>query len=248
MSSTLIDAQARAGIVPFWICSNSDRTVSESVGNRRELSSQRPYNSQIAASARIRRVFRTKALSQTSSSALSLRSTCAFAEKFMSCRTMRAFVMTSVLMTVLIGEQQIVYLLLQFSGAAVGVRGAVDVNDFRFNATRMGRKQQNAIADLDGLRDRVRDEQHRELCSLPELQQFVLAGSPRESVERSERLIHEQDIGFHCHAAGNGNTLLHAARQCMRIAVDRGRQVNLADVMARDRKSTRLNSSHSQIS
>ena len=64
------------------------------------------------------------------------------------------------------------------------------------------------------------DEQHGEFGFFPELQQLVLAGPPRQRVERRERFVHQQDVGLHRHAAGDGDALLHAAGQRVRIAVD----------------------------
>src|SRR5262245_40566151 len=67
-----------------------------------------------------------------------------------------------------LGEQQIVDLLFQPRGAAVLAGDAVDVDDLGLDPARMRRQQQDAVADLDGFRNRVGDEQHGEFCFGPQ--------------------------------------------------------------------------------
>ena len=94
--------------------------------------------------------------------------------------------------------------------------GAVDLG---LHLPGMRAEQQNAVADPDRLGNRVRHEQHRELRVLPELQQLLLHLRARQRVERRERLVHQQDRGLHRHRARDGDALLHAAGQRVRIAV-----------------------------
>ena len=65
-------------------------------------------------------------------------------------------------------------------------RGRVDVDHFRLDPAGMRRQQQDAVADLDRLGDRVGHEQHGELRLVPQLQQFVLAGAAA-SARRARR-------------------------------------------------------------
>ena len=59
----------------------------------------------------------------------------------------------------------------------------------------------------------------REPRVLPELQQLLLHLAPRQRVERGEGLVHQQDVGLHRHGARNGDALLHAAGQRVRIGI-----------------------------
>ena len=95
----------------------------------------------------------------------------------------------------------------------------------------MRRQQQDAVADLDRLGNRVRDEQHGEFRFLPQHQQLVLHALAGQRVERGERFVHQQDVGLHRHAARNRHPLLHAARQRVRIGVGELGQVDLLDVL-----------------
>ena len=97
----------------------------------------------------------------------------------------------------------------------------------------MRRQQQDSRSDLDGLGNRMRHEQHRETRLVPQGQQFVLHLAARQRVECGERLVHQQYIRLHRHAARDRHALLHAAGQRMRIAVGEVREVDLVDVMHR---------------
>src|SRR5687768_2024110 len=65
-----------------------------------------------------------------------------------------------------------------------GVRrvGPVAVQ-LRPHLARVRGQQQDAVADAHRLRDRVRDEEHRELRSLPQLEQLVLHLAAGEGVQ-----------------------------------------------------------------
>src|SRR6266496_5666505 len=89
----------------------------------------------------------------------------------------------------------------------------------RLHLTGMRRHEQDAAADLDRLGNRVRDEQYGEARVVPELKQLVLHPPARERVEGGERLVHQQDVGLHRHAARDRDALLHSARQRMRQTV-----------------------------
>ncbi len=86
----------------------------------------------------------------------------------------------------------------------------------------------------------MRHEQDREVGVFPELQQLFLHLPAGERVERGERLVHEQDVGLHGHAACNGHALLHAARQHVRIGVLEPIELHLTDVLAGDVLRLRL--------
>ena len=76
-------------------------------------------------------------------------------------------------------------------------------------------------------------EQYGELRFIPQRQQLVLHAGARERVERSERLVHEQYIRLHGHAARDGDALLHAAGEGVRVAVRELGEIDLLDVVHR---------------
>src|SRR5215203_5561604 len=67
----------------------------------------------------------------------------------------------------------------------------------RLDLPRMGREQEDAVADLDRLGNRVRHEQDGELRLVPELQELVLHLASGKRVERREGLVHQEDVGLH---------------------------------------------------
>ena len=79
----------------------------------------------------------------------------------------------------------------------------------------------------------MRDEEHREVRVVPELQELVLHLAPRQRVERRERLVHQQDVGLHRHPARDRHPLLHAARERVRQAVGELGEVHLRDRVPR---------------
>ena len=120
-------------------------------------------------------------------------------------------------------------------GAAVLAGDLVDIDDLGLDPAGMRRQQQDAVADLDRLRDRMGDEQHGEFRLRPRAAAARPAGAPRQRVERGERLVHQQDIRLHRHAARDRDALLHAAGQRVRIGVDDAGEADLLDIGARPR-------------
>jgi hypothetical protein len=108
-------------------------------------------------------------------------------------------------------------------GAEITVvhRGEVEAGGVEFgtHTARMRRQHQDARADEDRLFDRMGDEHHRKMQLIPQRQQFLLHGAPRERVERGKRLVHQKDIRLERHGARNRDAHLHAAREHVRIDV-----------------------------
>src|SRR5690349_2232775 len=136
-------------------------------------------------------------------------------------------------------------------GDVGAVRIARQAVELGLDLPRVRRQQQDAAADLDRLGDRVRDEQHGEARALPQREQLVLHLAARECVERGERLVHQQYVRLHRHAARDRDALFHAARQCVREAVGERREIDLGDVLERlllgrlaRQASTRLEREH----
>ena len=85
------------------------------------------------------------------------------------------------------------------------------------NPARPARHHDDAIRQIDRLVDRVRDEQHRTRVDARQLDQLFLHDDARLRIERAERLVHQQHVRIEHIAAGDGDALLHAARELMRI-------------------------------
>src|SRR5438552_3995770 len=89
--------------------------------------------------------------------------------------------------------------------------------DHREHPPGHGVHDDDAIGEKHRLADAVRDEDDRLAALLPDAQQLEVHPLPRELVERSERLVHEDDRRVdHQHPAERG-ALLHAARELARV-------------------------------
>ena len=93
----------------------------------------------------------------------------------------------------------------------------------------MRRHHQDAVADQQRLLDRVGDEDHGEADLVPQRDQLLLHLAPGQRIERGERLVHQQHRRLHGQRAGDGDALLHAARQHVRIGVLEGAEIDLGD-------------------
>ena len=91
-------------------------------------------------------------------------------------------------------------------------RPEVDVDDVG-DPTRSWRHHHHTIGEIDRLRDRVGDEDHRGLCRRTDPQQLGLHVFAGHLVERAERLIHQQQRWMRRQCTGDRHALLHAARQ-----------------------------------
>jgi hypothetical protein len=86
------------------------------------------------------------------------------------------------------------------------------------DAPGVGGQDQDAVGQLDGLLDVVRDDQHRldrEVVALPEPGQLAAQVGRGEHVQRGERLVHQQGVGFDGQRAGEADPLAHAAGQLL---------------------------------
>ncbi len=127
-------------------------------------------------------------------------------------------------------KKHVVDFALESGCTAVLCRCLVDIDHFGFYPTRVRRQQQYAIGDLDRFGNRMGHEYYGELRVFPELQEFVLHLPPGQSVESGERLVHQQYVRLHRHAARDCDALLHAARKRVGVAVDSAGQLDLLDV------------------
>ncbi len=83
--------------------------------------------------------------------------------------------------------------------------------EFRFDPSGVSTEEKNARANAQRFRNGVCHEQKGELGVRAELQEIVLHFPASQGVQRSERLVHQQDLRLHGHCSSNGNALLHAA-------------------------------------
>ena len=87
------------------------------------------------------------------------------------------------------------------------------------DAIRPGRADMTTtrVREEDGLGDRVGHEDDRRPGAVPDLEQLHVHPLAGHLVERSERLVHEQDRRVDRERTGDGDALLHAARQLPRV-------------------------------
>ncbi len=72
----------------------------------------------------------------------------------------------------------------------------------RMNRARRRGEHVDAIAEIDRLLDRMRDEEHGRLRFLPQIDQQLLHVQPRRRIQGAERLVHEDDAGREDQACG----------------------------------------------
>src|ERR1051326_6837330 len=80
-------------------------------------------------------------------------------------------------------------------------------------------QQHDAIAEVQRLVQAVRDEDDGDAQVLPDAAELHLHELARLRVESAERLVHEQDLRLQRQRSSKSNTLLHATRQLVRVAV-----------------------------
>ena len=98
----------------------------------------------------------------------------------------------------------------------------IDVDD-RLDAAGRARQHHDAVGEEHRLLHAVGDEQHGLAVALPDLEQLVLQARARVRIERAEGLVHQQDVRAVGQRAGDGDALLHAARQLLGIEMSRSR-------------------------
>src|SRR5262249_566289 len=91
--------------------------------------------------------------------------------------------------------------------------------DVGLDAARTRREDDHAVGEIDRLVDVMGDEQHRLARRIPNLLQLLLQQLAVLRVERTERLIHQQNARIEREQARESHALLHAARQLARIVV-----------------------------
>src|SRR5262245_20713061 len=87
------------------------------------------------------------------------------------------------------------------------------------NHARRGRNYQDAVGQTNGLLHAMSDEENRRPIAHPELFEIVADLETRQSVERTERLVHQQNRWAKHQSARQRVALAHAARKLVRITV-----------------------------
>ena len=122
--------------------------------------------------------------------------------------------------------------LLQLARVGGSLAGQVDV-DHGADPARPRRHDDDAGRKEHGLRDRVRDEHDRRLGALPDLEQLEIHPLTGHLVEGPERLVHQQDRGVDRECAGDGDALLHPARQLPRVVPAEVGQLDETEMLER---------------
>ncbi len=97
----------------------------------------------------------------------------------------------------------------------------------------MRREDRDPIGEICRLADVVGHKEDRLPRFLPDLLQLLVQDVASLSVERGERLVHEQDPRIHGEGAGNRDTLSHAPRQLMRVRASESGEMHHAQKMHR---------------
>jgi len=98
-----------------------------------------------------------------------------------------------------------------------------------------GRHHGDAVAQVHGFGDVVRDEQHGGAALAAGAQQVVLQLGAGDGVERGEGFVEQQQRGLEDERAGQGDAALLPARQLARIALPLPRQAQLGQQPLRAR-------------
>ena len=115
-----------------------------------------------------------------------------------------------------------------------GVGAAVELSrDQPLDPARTRAHHRNAVSQEHRLRHVMRDEHHRLAGAAPDGEQFFLHDPPRLCVQRTERLVHQQNIGINRQRAGNRRALLHAAGELGGKRLLEASQMHQIDVMLR---------------
>ena len=96
----------------------------------------------------------------------------------------------------------------------------------------IGSEDEDAVGEVDGLVEIVGDEENRDVDVTPDVEEVSLHLSAGLGVERAEGLVHEEDAGLVCESAGDGDALLHAAGEFVRVGVFEFREADEVDPFA----------------
>src|SRR4051812_49327114 len=104
-------------------------------------------------------------------------------------------------------------------------------------------EEHDPVAEARGLAHVVGDEQDRLARRLPDPLQLVVEHVARHRIERTERLVHQQDLGVAGERPGEGRPLAHAARELVRLAPSERRELHHVQELGDARPTVRLGDS-----
>src|SRR5262245_962347 len=116
----------------------------------------------------------------------------------------------------------------------VGARMWQVDRDLRLDAAGTRAHDDDAAAEEDRLFDVMRDEQHRLLVALPDLEQHLLHQRTGLVVERTKGLVEQQDLWIVGERPRDRGALLHAAGELLWPVIFEAGQSDLADERIRD--------------
>lgn len=102
--------------------------------------------------------------------------------------------------------------------AAVGVRFGGDGEDLR-DPPGPRAHDDNAVAEIDGFINIVRDEHHRDAGGGLQPPHLLLHLDAGERVERGKRLVEQKNLRFRDETAHDGGALRHAAGELCGVAL-----------------------------
>jgi hypothetical protein len=108
--------------------------------------------------------------------------------------------------------------------------GDIDVDDL-LNIRRPAAHDGDAVRQLHGLVDIVGDEDDGVSLFAPDAQQLAAHDQPRDGIERPERLVEQQHVGFDGEGPRHFETLLHSARQLRGVRLLEADQADHFDVV-----------------
>src|SRR5437867_608310 len=107
--------------------------------------------------------------------------------------------------------------------------------DLGEDPARPGGQHDDLVGQVGGLHHAVGDEQDRFPLDLPQPEDLVLQGLAGQRIDSAERLIHQQHPGIVRERPRDGDALLHATRQLVRIPVLEAAEPGLPDVLLDER-------------
>ena len=117
-------------------------------------------------------------------------------------------------------ERRLVHHVLDAAQAipALGLAHCLDVDDL-LDPSRPARHHHHAVGEVHGLLHRMRDEQHGARMTPRQAHQLLLHHHARLRIQRAEGFVHQQHLRVQHIGARNGDALLHAARELVRVGL-----------------------------
>ena len=129
--------------------------------------------------------------------------------------------------------QQLLLIVEEFDAERVARAGKAD-RHFAFHGAGMRGHDHHTIGEIDGLGYVVGHVHHRFARLAPHVREQPLHVVAGERIERRERLVHQQHRGIVGERAGDGDPLLHAAGEMVRVGVGELLELDQLELLQRD--------------